>query len=166
MNQGTIIFLVVLALALAIPIFITSLKRKKKENFFLQRMNEFAQKNNCTLSDYQLWKDLQIGIDQQCGKFLFIRNTKDNEFSTSVDLSQVHQARVMKGERVVNTGGDKYIAVDRINLHFNFGNNKPETALNFYNSGIDSPTTQGELQIAEKWKDIVNSWISAHNKIK
>jgi hypothetical protein len=35
--------------------------------------------------------------------------------------------------------------------------NKPDVILDFYNSGYDSLTLRGEIQLAEKWAEIANS---------
>jgi hypothetical protein len=164
MNPGTIIFLAILFLAIAIPVFISNRKKNKREKLLLNRMNEFAKRSNCILSDYQHWKDLQIGIDQKNGKLFFIRSTKDHESEKEIDLSKVQNIRVLKGERLVNMGNDKYTAIDKIDVTFTDRNSQTETIMDFYNCGYDSPTVQGELQLAEKWKEIAYSWISANNK--
>jgi len=164
MGTGTIIIVTILFLAIAIPVFNTNRKNKKKEKLLLDRMNEFAEKSNCKISNYQHWKDLQIGIDQDAGKLFFIRNTQAHESASEVDLSQVQHARVLKGERIINTAGDKYVTVDKIDLNFTFRTTRPEMVLNFYDCNYDSPVVQGELQVAEKWKEISNSWISEKNK--
>jgi hypothetical protein len=162
--MGTIIFLAILALAIAIPAIIFNVRKKQQEKLLRNRMNEIAQKNNCIISDYQQWKDLQIGLDQKTGRLFFIRNTKDHESINEVDLTQTQNAKVLKAERIVNNGSDKYTAIDRIDLTFTLRNSRSEIVLTFYNTGFDSPTVQGELQLAEKWSEIVNSWISQYNK--
>ncbi len=164
MNQGTIIFLAILFFAIAIPVFIFNRKKKLQEKLLRDRMDEIAQKSNCTISNYQQWKDLQIGIDQKAGRLFFLRNTKDHESVSEVDLSQVQNARVLKAERIVNTGSDKYTAIDKIDLTFTLRNSRSELALTFFNTSFDSPTVQGELQLAENWNEIANSWISENNK--
>lgn len=164
MNQGTIIFLAILFLSIAVPVFIFNIKKKKQEKLLRDRMNEIAQKSNCTISTYEQWKDLQIGLDEKSGTLFFIRNTKDHETMSEVDLSQVQNARVLKAERIVTNGSDKYTAVDKVDLTLMPRNSRSEQALAFFNSSYDSPTIQGELQLAEKWSEIVNAWISKNNK--
>lgn len=162
--MGTYIFLAILALAIAIPTIIFNLRKKQQEKLLRNRMNEIAQKSNSIVSEYQRWKDLQIGLDQKTGKLFFIRNTKNHESINEVDLTQTQHARVLKAERIVNTGSDKYTAIDRIDLTFTPRNSRSEIVLTFYNNSFDSPTVQGELQLAEKWSEFVNSWISQYNK--
>ena len=127
-------------------------------------MDEIARKSNCIISNYQQWKELQIGIDQKAGRLFFIRNTKDHESQIEVDLSQVQNPRILKAERMVNTGSDKFTAIDKIDMTFALRNSKSDISLNIYNSGYDSPTVQGELQFAEKWNEIANTWISQNKK--
>jgi len=164
MNQGTIIFLAIVFLAIAIPIFIFNRKKKQQEKLLRNRMDEIAQKSNCIISIYQQWMDLQIGLDQKAGKLFFIRNTKGHETLNEVDLSQVQNARVLKAERMVNSGSNKYTAIDKIDLTFTMRSSRSEQALTFFNSIYSSPTIQGELQLAEEWSEISNSWISENNK--
>jgi hypothetical protein len=164
MEQGTVIFLAVLVIAIAIPIIISNIKRKQTEKILRHRMDEFAQKNQSSVTTYERWKDLQLGLDKQNGKLFFIRNTPEHEISTEIDLSQVQNVKVFKGERIITTGGEKYTAVDKINLSFTLRNNGSDIVLNFYNSGFDTPMTQGELQLAEKWQEIASAWISANRK--
>jgi hypothetical protein len=157
MEQGTIIFLVILALLVAIPIVIYNRNKKLKERKFLNALFQYAGK---TLSEYQIWNQIIIAIDRSEGKMFFFRRSGTVDITKEVDLSGVSKCHVINSGNNINSGKGSYVVTNRIDLGFRGNNNQPDTVFEIYNSNLDSPTLQGELQLAEKWAITANSYIA------
>lgn len=166
MNSEIIIFLAIVILC-AIPIIIVNSKKKKKEKLFIQVLLDLAEKNNCKLTERDLWNNTQIGIDKDAGKLFFVKKTDAEEVTKVVDLSEIQKCRVINTSRTVNIKDSVQTVLERLELAFvNQDKNKPEIILGFYNSAIDSLSLRNEFQLTEKWSGIVNSTIStiSHRK--
>ena len=158
MSTGTIIFVAVILLAIAIPTIIANKKKKQKVKQFLQILNDMAGKSNCKITEHQLWNNTMIGVDYKAGKLFFFRKTDENEITKEADLSEIQKCRVANSNRSVSTKDGNYIVTERIDLAFTpREGNKPEVTFDLYNSKFDSMTLQGELQLAEKWAGIANT---------
>lgn len=161
METGTLIFIAILLLLIIIPIAIINRNHKKKEKQFLQSIADLAAKNNCRISEHQLWNNTLIGADREARQLFFIRKTKETELARQVKLSEIQKCRVVNSSRSVSTKDANYIVTERIDLVFTpRAGNEPEMGFEIYNSKFDSLTLQGELQLAEKWAAIANSMIA------
>ncbi|MBN1119215.1 MAG: hypothetical protein JXA77_18540 [Bacteroidales bacterium] len=146
------------AIAFLIAIWIKNKKKRKVEPLI-----KFANENNSEISDYDTWDKTLIGIDNnETNSLFFIRKLPEKEIREVINLSEISGCRISKTERKVKYEGESVNVTDRIELFFSFYNRKPELSLEFYNSEYDQFTLSGELQLAQKWLDILNTRISAN----
>ncbi len=148
---------------------------KKREKKFYSVLQSFANDNNSKISSYDRWDKTLIGIDtSEISKLFFIRTISDKEFKEVINLSEVKKCRLIKTERTVWYNKENVKVIDKIELIFSYiFTNKPDIALEFYNNDYDHLTLSGELQLAQKWLDIVDrtlatnqNWEKETNKAK
>ena len=161
MDSESAIFILMMVLACIIPIAIINKKKKNKERQFLQTLFDLAEKNNCKITDHDRWGNTAIGIDQKAGKLFFIRKTSDGDSSKEVDLYEVKKCRFVNTSRIVNLKESNQKVIEKLELVFTLSDpKKSEIILEFYNSIYDSLSLRGEIQLGEKWSEIVNAKIS------
>ena len=142
-----------IVIAASILLIVYSIKSKrKKENKKLQLLSAIADKHNCKITKHEFFGDLLIGLDEK-SNFLFLINNSNNKMEQAVNLSEIQKCRVVSTSRTVNS----ITVIDKLELCFSPADkNKPQVFLEFYNSD-NSPTLVGELQLIEKWAEIVNN---------
>lgn len=135
------------------------IRSRNKEKITSSALLNFAKENNCTISSYDHWDKILIGIDnQEINKLFFIRTIPDKEHRAAINLSEVMSCRLVKTERTVRYDKEKVNVIDKIELVFSFvDTHKPDVALEFYNTDYNQLTLSGELQLAQKWSGIVKS---------
>ena len=166
MNFGAIFgFVILIIIVLAVVIVNSNKKNKKKQ--FVQTLSDLAEKSNCTISEYDLWNNTLIGIDNGAHKLFFIRKTAELAVSNVVDLQGIKKCRVINSSRVVTSKDSDNHVVDKIELALTFPDAKiADTILEFYNTNRDNLFLNGELPLAEKWAAIVNTNIAGIHQRK
>lgn len=156
----------VLCLLLSILIFVlASNSKKKKQNKFLDPLNSLAESANCKISQYDIWNDSVIGIDNTRNFVFVIRKTIDNEASISINLAEVFRCKISELSRTTGPKEGNFIAFDRIDLVFACKDkSKADIVVEFYNANTDRLTLTGELQLAQKWCMLINNIIAALSK--
>jgi hypothetical protein len=156
MNTNTIISLAIL-IAVSIFLFVLmNLLKSKKEKRKLKLIEDEAEKQNCLISKSEFCANLLIGIDET-SNFLFFIN-KNRGKSQFVNLNDMRNCTLINKSRTLSNGGSSYKVIDKLGLNFvpKFGDNS-EFFLEFYNSEYDSLNLSGELQLVEKWAEIVQN---------
>jgi len=151
---------------------ITNRNKRKKEKQFLQPLNRLAEKDNCKISQYDIWNKSIIGIDNLTNRVFFIKNVFYDETSKSIQLNEILKCRVNEvgqtmtlPSRTVGIKGNVIKAFDKVELVFiNRDKNKPELIAEFYNKETGNLNLTGELQLAEKWCKIANDRIASISK--
>lgn len=167
MGTGTIIFVLVVLIGIVLPIVLLNSKKKNKEKQFIKTLFDLAEKNNCKISEHNLWNNTLIGIDKETRKLFFIRKTDNNLTTNEIDLSEIQKCRIVKSNRIVNNKDSENNVVDKLELSFAFRDTKKsETILEFYNTNRDNLTVYRELQLIEKWSELVNATIAVINQKK
>ena len=142
-----------------------SSSRKRKEAQFLQPLRQLAEKDNCKISQYDIWNNSVIGIDATQNMVFAIRRTKEKETSIVVNLAEIFRCKVIEVSRTSGPKEGNMIAFDRIDLAFiNKDKSKADVVVEFYNANTDRLTLTGELQLAEKWCVLVNNKLASINK--
>lgn len=151
----------VLAVAgLIVYIRVRNNNRDKKN---LAPLRSFARENNSEISQSDSWENVLIGIDgKEINKLFFIRKKPGNGIRELINLSEVSSCRMYKSERKLRENKEIVNVIDRIELIFTFYNHKPELSLELYNNDYDHLTLMGELQLAQKWTDIIKSVIGSN----
>jgi hypothetical protein len=150
--------------------------KRKKEKQFLQPLNRLAEMDNCKISQYEIWNNSIIGIDDLTNQVFVIKNIFDNETFQSIKLTEILKCRVNEVVRTITLAsrtpgikGNVIKAFDKVELLFiNHDKNKPDLIAEFYNKETGNLDLTGELQVAQKWCKISNDKIKAltEKKIK
>jgi len=160
MNFGTIFGLVILIIIILVVVIANNNKKNKKKQF-VQTLSDLAEKSNCTISEYDLWNNTLIGIDNAAHKLFFIRKTAEISVNNVIDLQGVQKCRVINSSRVVTNNETNNTVIDKLELALTSPDIKiADTLLEFYNTNRDNLFLNGELPLAEKWAAIVNTNIA------
>jgi ABC-type glycerol-3-phosphate transport system permease component len=163
MKSGMIIMIGMIVFIFVIPsiwIYISSLKKEKQ---LKNKLFQLAATNSCAISEFDFWKNSAIGLDKSRQRIFYVRDIKSKEEMKEVDLSEIQKCRVVNASRSLHNKNGNYTAIDRLELMFTFRDkNKPEVGLEFYNTTHDSLSLAGEVQLVEKWSEIVDKEL-AHN---
>ncbi len=145
-------------LLLALPFAYARRKNRLRNQKLLEGLDALAMQHALTLSGYDFWNPgYAIGIDGQQKQLLYTRKQEGREVQTLVDLLDVQDCRISKETRETNGN----LVIERIALIFSLrGPKHPEVALEFYNMAVNLNHTT-ELQLAGKWKGIVDSCLAA-----
>jgi hypothetical protein len=139
--------------------------KRKKQNTFLNPLNSLAEGANCKISQYDIWNDSVIGIDNTRNFVFAIRKTIDNETSVTINLAEVFRCRIAEVSRTTGPKEGNFIAFDRIDLVFMCKDkSKADIVVEFYNANTDRLTLTGELQLAQKWCMLINNITAALSK--
>ncbi|MCC6754323.1 MAG: hypothetical protein IT266_10120 [Saprospiraceae bacterium] len=168
MDLGTTITGIIILLICIIPFVIMYLNNQKREKKLLQELSTFAERNNCKISQHELWNNNSlIGIDETANMIFFIKKLKGNEIMQQINLTEIQKCRVINSGRTVSNKNGSHKVVDKLDLAFTFHDkNKEEIIVEFYNADYDSLTLSGELQLVEKWCKIINDRISSSRQKK
>jgi hypothetical protein len=148
---------------LAVVIVNSNKKNKKKQ--FVQTLTDLAEKNNCKISEHDLWNNSLIGIDTSANQLFFIRKNGENAISNVIDLQGIQKCRVINSSRVVTNKDSNHTVTDKIELALTSPDAKiSDTILEIYNTNRDNLFLNGELPLAEKWAAIVNTNIAGITK--
>jgi hypothetical protein len=138
------------------------LRNRKRTKRTLAPLKEFAAEYNTEIADYDAWENTLIGLGTGEPKTLFfIRITPDGETREAIKLAEVSGCRMIKPERRVSYNKEYLNVVDRITLNITFQDHRPELVLEFYNNDYDSLTLTGELQLAQKWAEVIGIQLKA-----
>lgn len=161
MKSGTIIMIVMVVLIFVVPSIWMYLSRINSEKQFKKKLFNFAESNNCTISELDFWKKSAIGIDKNLRKLFYIRITNSEEYKKKIDLTEIQKCRVLNASRSMNNKNGNFTAIDKLELIFTYRDkNKSEIALEFYNPIHDSLSLAGEVQLIEKWLRILDAELS------
>jgi len=154
-SGGTFIFFCIILFV------VINRNKQKREKQFLLPLYALAEKDNCKISKFDIWNNSVIGIDEVRNFVFVIKKTIDNETSQRINLAEIQRCRLIEASRITGPKEGNLKACDRIDLAFiSYNKNTPDYIVEFYNSNTDRLTLTGELQLAEKWCEIVNIKIS------
>jgi hypothetical protein len=164
-DTGTILTAVFFLLLCTVPFILLNLSHRKKVKQNLLLLNREAGKYNLTVSTFNTWGNTSIGMDEKANVVFFTKKTADGESAKQVWLSEAEKCRIANIKRTEADGNHHYSLTEKLELVFETrGKNKTETALPFFDILYDGGMLTGELQMAEKWCDIINNKIEAAAK--
>lgn len=142
-----------------------SLKIRRREKAKVAPLKAFAAENSAHLSHIDSWERSLIGIDYaKPGTLFYIRSMPDREIREKINLLEVSDCWVYNSTRLVNYRKQEVKVIDRIEVILTFYGRKPRKTLEFYNNDYDSLTLPGELQMAQKWNDVIHDMLSLNLK--
>lgn len=160
MDFGTIIIGVATLLLFFVPFIVVDWNKKRNENRFITKLLSLATNSACSISSYERWNESAIGIDINTHMLFFISKANNQEVSITVNLNDASHCYVRNSGRTVKTKGNSIKITDSISLAIvPKEKGKQDVLLPIYNVDYDSPTLNGELQLAEKWEAIANESI-------
>jgi hypothetical protein len=167
MNFNFILGWSIAALIIVSLIVITRLKNKSRDQKKLKPLLEYAAGYNSVITQYDIWDKTLIGLDNNMIKRLFfIRKIPDREIRETIILSEVSECRMYKTNRKVKYKSGFTEVIDRIDVILYLYNHRQEVCLEFFNTDYDNLTLTGELQIAQKWTEIIKNIINATQDLK
>jgi hypothetical protein len=159
MNTGSTIIGIVLIILCALPFILLNRSRKKKEKIMLKNLSELANEHNCQITRRDFLCDSAIGMDEMKHFVFFFRKNKDREVKQYVDLAEMKSCRVMNINRPVGDTAGSQKVTDQLFLSFiPRESKKGEVRFELYNSDVNVQLS-GELQSAEEWSGIINTWL-------
>ena len=165
MDFGTTIIGIVIALICALPIILSTLNNSRRKKRILQKLYDFAAKDNYKISQHGTCNNLTLGIDDSAHMIFFIKKTKENEVFQQINLAEIQLCRVINSTRNVKHKDSTLFVVEKLELAFAYQDkNKKEFLFEFYNCIDDGQAYTGEVQFIEKWCKIINGKISTISK--
>lgn len=154
MSVGSIIFGLVALACFIVPVLYFQGKKKQESKKFIQQFLQLAEQQQLSISTHNSWNNrYAIGMDTQKQQLFYLKKQDNKDVISKIDLAEVEKCSLIKTQRNV---GDS-IVVDRLALGFSFRSSKQaEKALEFYSREV-SMSINDELQLAEKWKGLINS---------
>ena len=157
MKLSTIIIVAAIIAISVILYLIVSMRSKNKEKKKLQVLNDYASKHSCTITKSEIYSNISIGMDEKTNFLFFIKSNNDIDVLKQVNLSEITNCKVVNTARTVQFNKSSTTVIEKLNLCFYPVNkNKEQILLEFYNVEIDGSILNGELQLVEKWSDILN----------
>jgi hypothetical protein len=153
-------FVLIGAILLAIcilPIILVIRSGKKAERKMKQSLTSIANQNNCQISQYELCGDIVIGLDE-IKNFVFFHNRSNGKTTAqAIELANYQSCKIVKTSRTIKSNKGNYTEIEKLQLSFapitKAGN---EIILNFFIVD-DSFQLNGELQVIEKWSNLINN---------
>lgn len=165
MNTTAIITTAIIFLFFIIMHIISVYNKKKKENKILSNITRLSGINIHNITQYDVWNNSVIGMDDSAAEIYFIRNSSDDQSFQKVQLSEIQRCWLNEVSRSVFFNGSSVKVVEKVELKMdNKGKAKTDTVIEFYNQDSGKLDLSGELQLADKWCKILNDKIASISK--
>ncbi len=163
MDTPTIFTALIIVLLFITPFVLINRHNRKKEQPLLEALWAIAKKNNCDVSQHDVWNNTAIGIDKANSMVFFTQKLNSIKTAQQLALAEIKKCRIVSTNKITGNKDDgNFKEVDKLELAFAYKEkNNAETVLEFYNSGINSSSLTGELELAERWCKIANDTIKA-----
>jgi hypothetical protein len=162
MDIGTSVTAILIVIACIIPFVIMSKINARRERQFLQPLFNLAKHRQSRLSQYDTWSHAAVGIDHTTGMVFFFKKVNNIETSQEIRLSTIKNCRVYHVTKTVSDGQENFKGIARLTLAFeHLDNSKADELLEFYNAESDGDMLTGELQLVEKWRQLIDNKMSS-----
>ena len=155
MDLGSALVGLIIIVICIVPFVIMSQGNRKTKKQKLAALEHIAHEQNCSISQHDVCGDFVIGFDDRKKHVFFYKEYNDKKEETFVDLAHVKDCKIIKEDKRINNKSGAYSIIDKLNLSFKTTNNK-EIRMEFYNSDVNLQLS-GELQMIEKWKELIKS---------
>lgn len=158
--QSIIIGIIVIGLCFLPYVYFTK-KNKKKDAQFFKVLSDKAKQLNCSLTQHEASGNIVLGLDDANLLLFFLKKLRGgDERLQHVDLTEVKAVRINNISRTVGEKDSKKKVIDKLQLVFsNYDYSKRDVTFEFYNSD-ETLVMNGELQLIERWLQIVNEKIN------
>jgi hypothetical protein len=155
MSLSTILFLVILGIAVTVPFILMKRNNMKATAALLKQVSDYASQINAELTEYQVLNGQVIALSAASKSIIFFKQCKGKAIASHVYLHEVERCYVDRPSRSSVDG--RFSSIAKIALRFVFADRRPEVAFELYDIEVDGLSIDGELQMAEKWREIVNA---------
>ena len=150
MDLGVIITGLIIVSICSIPFIIIGVHRKKKQKQAVQTFLALTKEHGCNPSVYEFWNNSAIGIDKISGTAILCRTQNDIKSIRLMNLLEVNSC-----EAIITRQESQVIS--KIEIVFSCSKkDKTSVRWEMYNSDYDSLTISNELQVIEKWVEILS----------
>lgn len=168
MDTGIIIIGIFLTLLVVSPFVLLKDKGKKaREKRLGDALIQLAKSNGLSITASESWNSTTIGIDKDKKIVLFVKNPDNDIIETVVSLSGIKRCKVSIKHHSSEFHNSTVKVIDTISLSLeSYQKGLPDVILEFYNDTSDNLTLSGELQLAQKWSEIINNEINSNVRQK
>lgn len=157
MELGTIIITLIVIIACIIPFVLISSSIRKKNQAVLQKLVALAKTQQTGIEQFDAWYNTAIGIDKSLDYLFFLKKTGELELDQTVRLSEVKDCHIINTSRTLKSKDGDLKITEKLELAIAFKQpQKEDTVMVFYDGSKDSLTMTGELQIINKWCNLVS----------
>lgn len=164
MDLGTDIIAIIIVIVCILPFILIAKGRKKKEKKLLAALQEVANRDNCTVNDYEINSSFIIGIDYKQNRVFYYKNEEGVINEGIVNLEGIKTCKIGTQSKTVNAAKSrKEYIIQGLNLKFVPRlKQDPEVSFTVYDSDLKMQLT-GELQLAKKWETLINKKLLQFN---
>ncbi len=140
--MGAIFFMIII-----VPIIIINKGLNKKRKIIITKLNEFALKENKTISEFDSWTDNTIiGISSDNEYIFFIREINQCKTELKIAVNKIKNCFIKDYKNDRKT-------IDCLELVFELHDKKDNTILEFFKADAKNFIMGEEMRIAKKWLD-------------
>lgn len=156
----TIIGLVITALCILPIVYMHWAQKKDKQKFLTEFLHE-ASLQQMVVSQHDVWGNYYgIGLDTKSNKLFYYKKKGDQVQKIVASLTEVERCSVLNVKKALNEDQ----VIDRLDLVFtNCNPRAAEKRMEFF-SRDESMSLNGELQLIEKWRLLVNAQLGTSKR--
>ena len=143
--MGAVFFMIIF-----IPIVIINKNLNKKRKQLISQLNEFALRENKTITEFDLWTDNTIvGISTDKEFLFFFRAINDTKTEIKIPVKQIKNCFIKdyKSERKI---------IESLELIFELHNERENIVLEFFKADSKNFIMGEEMKFAKKWRDKIS----------
>ena len=145
----------ILVILCILPLVFAGRGRKNKEKRFVQSLFDFANQNNCSITEHEICGDVLIGVDEPNSYLFFMKQINQEVITQLVNLKEFQTCKLKNTSRGVMSTS----VIEKLELVFiPKDKTKKDVSLEFFNSD-HSIQIVDELQSIEKWCNKINALV-------
>ena len=156
--ESTIMGLAIL-LTCIMPIIIIKLRSVSKKRKFINLLHKLAQKNNTTIAHYDHWNRSAIGSNSNNTQLFTITEDNGEIKSQAFALSSFTKCNLINDNAGADFKEGNFKVSHGVHLEL-LGKNQQSEQITFYDIGKDGHLLTEELELATKWRKMINECIT------
>jgi hypothetical protein len=159
MDLGSILTGVIAIGLCILPFILFAMNKNKSKAILLDSLSKVADEQKYKISKHELGSEFALGLDENSNHLFFYKKIKDKETKSIVNLNNISDVSVIKTNKTLGSNGSSQQVIDSLALQFSSSDLKnPKTQIEFYNMK-DSMQISGELDIMNRWHEMLMSRI-------
>ncbi|CAN5133944.1 hypothetical protein BH09BAC1_BH09BAC1_29960 [soil metagenome] len=148
---SAIIGLIVVA-AFILPFMLSGKSRKKNEKRLLASLQSLADKQNAPIGEHDFGTNFAIGVSKDGQHLFFTKGEEGKEVGKHLPLEQIQRCKSNTATHMVEVGKSKESVIDRLELVYQFKDNKqPDHIWILYNAA-DNTQLNDEIEVMRRWE--------------